>query len=43
MYNFEALTDDDRAQMLDIIGVKTIDEIFDNIPNKARMASLDLS
>ena len=43
MYNNEALTDDDRAQMLDIIGVKSIDELYASIPNEARMTSLDLS
>lgn len=43
MYNNEALTDDDRAQMLDIIGVKSIEELYASIPKEARMASLDLS
>ena len=43
MYNNEALTDGDRAQMLDIIGVKSIDELYASIPKEARMTSLDLS
>jgi len=42
MYNFEALNDEDRRQMLDIIGVKTIDELFSVIPKTARMPELNL-
>ena len=43
MYNFEALTDKDRQEMLSSIGVKSIDEIFDIIPQDAKMKTLELS
>ena len=43
MYNEEALTDKDRAQMLEVIGVKSTEELYDSIPHEARMKSLDLS
>lgn len=37
MYNFEALTDDDRKIMLNKIGVKTLDDLFCKIPDEAKM------
>ncbi len=43
MYNYEALSDEDRAQMLEIIGVKSVEELYCSIPEDARMNSLDLS
>ncbi len=43
MYNYEALSDEDRAQMLEIIGVKSVEELYCSIPDDARMNSLDLS
>ena len=42
MYNFEALNQDDRNAMLNSIGIKSIDEIFDVIPKKAHMNQLNL-
>lgn len=43
MYNFEALDEKDRQNMLISIGVKSIDEIFDIIPDKAKMKELNLA
>ena len=43
MYNFEALDEKDRQNMLISIGVKSIDEIFDMIPDKAKMKELNLA
>lgn len=43
MYNFEALDEKDRQNMLVSIGVKSIDEIFDMIPDKAKMKELNLA
>ena len=37
MYNFEAHTKEARDQMLEKIGVKSIEELFFQIPQKARM------
>ena len=42
MYNFEALNDTDRKQMLSSIGVDSIEELFEVIPNNAKMEKLDL-
>ena len=42
MYNFEALNQDDRKEMLNSIGIKSIDEIFDVIPKNALMDELNL-
>lgn len=42
MYNFEALNEQDRRKMLNSIGVNSIDEIFDSIPEKAKMSNLAL-
>ncbi len=42
MYNFEALSDDDRKQMLEVIGVKSVEDIYEVIPKDARMIELDL-
>ena len=43
MYNFEALSDADRKNMLSSIGVDSIDELFGVIPNDAKMKSLNLN
>ena len=43
MYNFEALNEQDRQDMLSSVGVKSVDELFDIIPDSAKMKSLDLS
>lgn len=42
MYNFEALSDQDRAQMLEIIGLNSLEELFSAIPKEARMPELNL-
>ena len=42
MYNFEALNNQDRQDMLESIGIKSIDEIFEIIPNDAKMSELKL-
>lgn len=42
MYNYEALSENDRIEMLKSVGVKSINEIFDVIPNEVRMKGLDL-
>lgn len=43
MYNFEALDEKDRQNMLISIGVESIDKIFDIIPDKAKMKELNLA
>ena len=43
MYNFEALSESDRKEMLSSIGVTSIDELFDVIPKNAKMTELNLS
>lgn len=42
MYNFEALSKEDRKEMLEKIGIKSTDEIFDIIPKSALMETLPL-
>lgn len=42
MYENEAFSDSDRAQMLEVIGVKSMDEIYDVIPKEARLKELEL-
>ena len=42
MYNFEAHTKEAREQMLKKIGVKTIEELFSQIPQNARMTECDI-
>ena len=42
MYNFEAHTKESREQMLEKIGVKSIGELFSQIPQKARMTEDDV-
>jgi len=42
MYNFEAFNDIDRKNMLSSIGINSVDELFEVIPNSAKMDSLDL-
>ena len=37
MYNFEANTKELKEQMLEKIGVKTVEDLFSQIPDKARM------
>jgi len=34
------LNENDRAQMLDVIGVKSIDDLFHNVPESARLDDL---
>ncbi len=41
-YNFEALSDKDRFEMLKSIGINSVDELFDVIDKDAKMPSLDL-
>ncbi len=43
MYNNEALTVEDRARMLEVIGVKSVEDLYASIPREAMMKSLDLS
>ena len=43
MYNFEALSETDRKEMLSSIGVNSIDALFEVIPNNAKMTSLNLN
>lgn len=43
MYNFEALSETDRKKMLSSIGINSINELFEVIPNNAKMDSLDLN
>lgn len=42
MYNFEALSKEDRKEMLKSIRVNSIDKLFDIIPKEAVMKNLDL-
>lgn len=42
MYNFEALSEADRKEMLSSIGVKNVQELFDVIPSNAKMDFLNL-
>lgn len=42
MYNFEALSDTDRRQMLEIIGVNSLEDLFSAIPKEAKMPELNL-
>lgn len=42
MRNFEAHTDEIRQQMLDEINVKSIDSMFDMIPEKCYLEELKL-
>ena len=42
MYNFEAHTKESREQMFEKIGVKTIEELFSQIPQKARMTDVEV-
>lgn len=43
MYNFEALSNEDRKIMLEKIGMKNIDELFSKIPNIARMKDEEIN
>ena len=43
MYNFEAHTEENRVQMLEKIGVKTVEELFSLIPDDARMTKEDVN
>ncbi len=43
MYNFEALSDIDRKEMLSSIGVNSIDDLFSVIPEDAKMSELNLA
>lgn len=43
MQNFLALTDETRKQMLESISTSSIDELFDKIPQEARIKNLNLS
>ncbi|MBQ4645906.1 MAG: aminomethyl-transferring glycine dehydrogenase subunit GcvPA [Candidatus Gastranaerophilales bacterium] len=42
MYNFEALSENDRKEMLSSIGVDSVDKLFNIIPQEAKMATLNL-
>ena len=42
MYNFEAHTEAAREKMLEKIGVKSVEELFSQIPQKARMTQSDV-
>ena len=42
MYNFEALSSDERAKMCADIGIKSPDELFDVIPKSARIEDFKL-
>ena len=42
MYNFEALNDKERQEMLSVIGVQSIEELYDCISDSAKMQSLNL-
>ncbi len=42
MENFLSHTDEDRAQMLEVVGISTVDELFGVIPSGARMPELPL-
>ena len=43
MRNFQAHTDLDRAEMLKEIGIDSIDDLFTQIPQEARITKLDLA
>ncbi|MBR5303814.1 MAG: aminomethyl-transferring glycine dehydrogenase subunit GcvPA [Candidatus Gastranaerophilales bacterium] len=43
MYNFEALSNSDREEMLSSIGVNSVDDLFNVIPDIAKMEELNLS
>jgi len=34
------LSEQDRAQMLSVIGVQTVDELFEDVPKSARLEGL---
>lgn len=42
MENFLSHTEEDRAQMLDVVGVKSVEELFQAIPAAAKMPDLPL-
>lgn len=42
MYNFNAHTEKSRAEMLEKIGINSIEDLFSQIPQKARMVDLPL-
>lgn len=42
MYNFEALNKKDRDEMLSSIGIKSVDELFNVVPENAKMENLNL-
>lgn len=42
MYNFEALSELDRKNMLEKIGINSVDDLFDSIPKKALNPSFEL-
>ena len=42
MYNFNAHTENSRKEMLEKIGVKSVEDLFSQIPKKARMSDLPL-
>ena len=41
MYNFNSHTDKSRAEMLEKIGVKSVEDLFKQIPKEARMSEKD--
>ncbi len=42
MADYLSLTDAERKEMLDVIGVKNVDELFDDIPSSLRAGKLNL-
>lgn len=42
MENFLSHTEEDRAQMLNVVGVKSVEELFQAIPDAAKMPNLPL-
>ena len=42
MNNFLALSENDRKEMLECISKSSVDELFTQIPEQARMSTLDL-
>ena len=42
MYNFNAHSEKSRKEMLEKIGVKSVEDLFSQIPKSARMADLPL-
>lgn len=42
MENFLSHTDEDRAQMLEVVGVKSVDDLFNIVPSQAKMLELAL-